>query len=123
MILVDTSIWIDHLRSGDPQLIAHLQSGEVLIHPFVIGELSLGNLRQRQEILGALQDLPKATKATDIEVLGFIEQAELFGLGIGFVDAHLLASAKLSANTQLWTRDKRLFNAAVRLNLAKQELH
>ena len=118
MILVDTSVWVDHLRARDRMLADLLDAGRVLTHPFVIGELALGNLRQRDLIVDALRDLPPASVATDREVLQFIDRNALFGLGIGYVDAHLLAATRLTANTVLWTRDKRLFLAADRLSLA-----
>ena len=116
MILVDTSVWIDHLRVGDQGLSALLQDGRVLAHPWVIGELALGRLSARSEILGLLQNLPQATVATDAEVLELIEARQLFGLGIGYLDAHLLAAALL-ARAGLWTRDERLAVAATRLGL------
>lgn len=117
MILVDTSIWIDHLRSGDEQLVTLLQDGKVLGHPWVTGELGLGNLARRNEVLGLLGNLPQATVATDVEVMTLIDHHQLFGLGIGYIDAHLLASTRLSVGAQLWTRDKRLHATAVRLEL------
>lgn len=120
MILIDTSVWVDHLRAGDETVIGLLDSGRVLVHPFVIGELALGNLRQRQTILTALQDLPQANAATDQEVLHFIEQHALVGLGIGYVDVHLLASTQLTAGSSLWTRDKRLLSVAERLGLGNK---
>ena len=115
MILVDTSIWIDHLRAGDPELAALLQNGHVLTHPWVIGELALGRLSRRSEILGLLHNLPQALAATDVEVLAMVEHHRLFGFGIGYVDAHLLAATLLTAGTGLWTRDKRLASVAVQL--------
>lgn len=118
MILVDTSIWIDHFRHGDTPLAALLDTQRVLTHPFVIGELALGTLQQRDIILSALQDLPQASVASDSEILHFIGDQSLFGLGIGYIDAHLLASARLTPDTTLWTRDKRLFAVAARLSLA-----
>lgn len=118
MILVDSSVWIDHLRGGEPVLAGLLDTGRVLAHPFVIGELALGNLRQRDIILGALRDLPQAVVAGDDEVFRFIEQQSLFGLGIGYVDAHLLAAVRLTPGASLWTRDKRLHAVAGRLSLA-----
>ena len=118
MILVDTSVWVDHLRIGDKALAGLLESGGVLVHPFVIGELALGNLRNRQAILACLQDLPRAHAATDQEVLHFIERHALAGLGIGYVDVHLLASTQLTPGSSLWTGDKRLSAVAERLGLA-----
>ena len=118
MILVDTSVWIDHLRRGDPLVVHALQNGQVLAHPFIIGELALGSLRQRDVVLESLADLPQASLATDAEVLQFIGAYELFGAGIGYVDAHLLASVKLTPGTTLWTRDKRLLSVAQRLSLS-----
>lgn len=123
MILVDTSVWIDHLRSGDAALARLLNVGQVLVHPFIVGELALGNLAQRSAILSSLQDLPATRIATDAEVLGFIERHKLFGLGIGYVDAHLMAAVKLTPGTALWTRDKRLLAAAAKLKLAASNMH
>ena len=118
MILADSSIWIDHLRSRDAVLSGLLEREEVLIHPFVIGEIALGSLRQRAAILDALYKLPQTAVAREAEVLTLIESASLFGLGIGYVDVHLLASAKLTNGLRLWTRDKRLNAAAAQLDLA-----
>ena len=118
MTLVDTSVWVDHLRAGDMALAALLGAGMVLAHPFVIGELALGNLRQREIVLEALADLPHARVATDAEVLHFTERHALFGRGIGYVDAHLLAAAQLTVGTEMWTNDKRLHGVAVQLGLA-----
>ena len=121
MILVDTSVWVDHLRAGDKALAALLEVGAVLIHPFVIGELALGSLRQREIVLNALSDLPRASVATDAEVLHFIDQHVLFGRGIGYVDAHLLTAVKLTAGAELWTNDKRLHAVADQLRLAMRD--
>jgi predicted nucleic acid-binding protein len=118
MILADTSVWIDHLRSSDERLVALLERTEVVMHPFVTGELALRNLAQRAIILGTLQDLPQASVASDEEVLHFIEKRSLLGRGIGYVDAHLLAAVQLTPVTSLWTRDKRLHATAVSLSLA-----
>lgn len=118
MILVDTSVWVDHLRSGDDALAALLNAAGVLMHPFVLGELACGNLRNRQEVLGLLKDLPQATAARDDEVLFFIERRALMGRGIGYVDAHLLAAVSLDGSARLWTRDKRLQAVAQGLGLA-----
>ena len=117
MILVDTSVWIDHLRHGDSFLVNLLNTGRVLAHPFVIGELALGNLQQREVILDALSNLSCANIAADAEVLAFINQSKLYGVGIGYIDAHLLASVRLTPGTLLWTRDKRLRAAAVQHGL------
>jgi predicted nucleic acid-binding protein len=108
MILVDTSVWIDHLRRGDPALIAALEAGRVLMHPFVVGELACGNLRNRVELLSLLRDLPPAPVATDAEALGFIDRHGLMGRGIGYLDVHLLASVALATPARVWTRDRRL---------------
>lgn len=118
MILVDTSIWIDHFRAGDPALIRLLEASRVSAHVFVIGELACGTLKNRTEILSFLHDLPRTHTATDDEVLFFIERHRLMGLGIGYVDAHLLAGISLTPGTRLWTRDRRLHDAARRLDLA-----
>ena len=108
MILVDTSVWVDHLRRGNARLARLLEETQVCSHPFVIGELARGRLENRREILALLQSLPQLRSATDGEVLYFIEQQELMGRGIGYVDAHLLAAAKLAGVRELWTLDKRL---------------
>ncbi len=123
MILADTSVWIDFLRQGDSHLAGLLNAGEVLAHPLVIGELAVGNLRNRDRILDDLFGLPPAMTATDAEVMRFIAQHALFGIGIGFIDAHLLTAARLSPGTFLWTRDKRLHAASVRLGLAANPTH
>lgn len=117
MILVDTSVWIDHLRHGDSALANLLNAGEVVMHPFVIGELALGNLRQRDVILDTLNNMPRAKIATNEEALAFINQSKLYGLGIGYIDAHLLASVRLTPATLIWTLDKRLRAAADLLGL------
>lgn len=118
MILVDTSVWVDHLRAGDRRLIDFLGAGLVLTHPFVIGELALGNLRQRESVLSDLSDLPRAVVASDPEVMRLVDRHTLAGSGIGFIDAHLLAAVRLTAGAELWTRDKRLQVVAVALRLA-----
>ena len=120
MILVDTSVWIDHLRTGDQRLAHLLESTQVLIHPFVIGELACGNLGNRAAVLTLLAQLPKVATATDAEVLFFIEKHQLMGRGVGYMDAHLLSSAFLDAPTKLWTRDKRLAALTVELDKAYQ---
>jgi predicted nucleic acid-binding protein len=118
MILADTSVWVDHLRTNDSALAALLDAGIVLAHPFVIGELALGNLRKREIVLNALTDLPQASVATDAEILHFIDHHALSGHGVGYVDAHLLVAVQLTGGTQLWTKDKRLHSVAVQLGLA-----
>lgn len=118
MILLDTSVWVDHLRQGDAQAAALLRTGTVLSHPFVIGELACGNLKSRTNLLGLLAALPKARVAQDEEVLYFIERHALMGQGIGYIDAHLLAAAALTEGARLWTRDKRLDALARSLDLA-----
>lgn len=123
MILVDTSVWVDHLRAGDETLARLLSREQVLAHPFVTGELALGNLGNRATVLEALLGLPQAQAATDAEVLQLIGAQELFGNGIGYVDAHLLASARLTPGTLLWTRDRRLMQAGARLGLNAETLH
>ena len=122
MILVDTSVWIDHFREGLPSLVASLNQNSVLIHPFVLGELACGNLKSRQDTLRLLANLPTAPKASDSEVLQFIETHKLMGKGIGLIDAHLLASSALSTDAVLWTHDKRLAQIAKKLKLGHQVL-
>lgn len=118
MILVDTSVWIDYLRQGNAKLRTLLNTGQVLMHPFVVGELALGNLQKRDVVLDALQNLPQASMATEDEVTNFIDQELLYGSGIGYIDAHLLAALRLSPGSMLWTRDKRLLAVAARLGLS-----
>jgi hypothetical protein len=121
MILVDTSVWIDHLRAGDAELATLLNGAQVLMHPFVLGELACGNLRNRDQVLPLLKDLPRAAVATDDEVLFFIERHTLMGRGIGYVDAHLLAAVTLGGSARLWTRDKRLRAVADSLALSYEK--
>jgi len=118
VILVDTSIWIGHLQTGEPRLAALLCKGEVLGHAWVTGELAMGTISQRQEVLGLLANLPQARIATHSEVMTLIEARQLFGVGIGYVDAHLLAATLLTDRARLWTRDKRLAATAADLGLA-----
>ena len=117
MILVDTSVWIEHFRRNEPRLVEALNLEEVLVHPFVAGELACGNLRNRSEILHYLGHLPSAPSATHVEVLDFIERRSLSGRGIGYVDVHLLASTALHGSAGLWTRDERLAGVARALGL------
>ncbi len=118
MILVDTSVWIDHLKIGDPGLAELLENGRVLAHPFVTGEIALGSLRQRNVVLDALRDLPQAVVASDNEVMTFIESRVLYAIGIGYVDAHLLTAAQLTPGVTIWTRDRRLREASTRFQLS-----
>jgi predicted nucleic acid-binding protein len=118
VILVDTSVWIDFLRDGDDQLARLLERSAVLSHPCVIGELALGNLRNRDEILTLLRDLPQAVVAEHDEVLRLIADQRLHGHGIGYVDAQLLAAARLTPDATVWTKDKRLATLAGRLDIA-----
>ena len=118
MILVDTSIWIDHLREAFPPLIELLLDERVATHPFVVGEIALGSLKDRERVIRNLSELPRTRMAEDHEVLSFVERFALHGRGIGYVDAHLLASVKLTPETLLLTRDKRLRSVAEELGLA-----
>lgn len=118
MILVDTSVWVDHLRRGDPGLVDLLERSAVAMHPFVIGEIACGNLRDRESVLELLQDLPAAVVADGDEVLQFIDHHVLHGKGIGYVDVHLLASVALTGGARVWTRDMRLHRVAAALGCA-----
>jgi hypothetical protein len=111
MILVDTSAWVAHFRKGGSRLGELLSEGLVIVHPFVIGELACANLKNRARILSDLEALPSAVSATHEEVMRLIEDRKLWGLGIGWIDVHLLASALLS-HCQFWTLDRRLDRAA-----------
>ena len=121
MILVDSSVWVDHLRRGDPRLVDLLERSIVIMHPFVVGEIACGSLHDRASILELLQDLPAAVVAEGDEVLRFIERQVLHGKGIGFVDVHLLASVALTQGAQIWTRDKRLRLVAEMLGCAYED--
>ena len=116
IVLVDTSVWISHLRDGDIRLEILLNDGHVVCHPFIVGELACGNLKNRDEILSLLQALPIATTADDEEVLRFIENYRLMGKGLGYIDMHLLASAALS-KIPLWISDKRLHDISMKIGL------
>ncbi len=118
MILVDTSVWVDHLRRGDRELATALETGEVVCHDFVIGELACGRLSARAEILSLLEALPRASVVEHEEVISFVERHGLAGVGIGWIDAHLLASARLE-QLALWTRGARLRRAALRIGAAR----
>ena len=121
MILVDTSVWVDHLRRGDARLAELLERSGVVMHPFVVGEIACGSLRDRESILELLQDLPAAVVASPDEVLTFIESRVLHGKGIGYVDVHLLASVALTPGTRLWTRDTKLRRMADLLGCSDPE--
>lgn len=117
MILIDTSVWVDHLRQGEPLLVQALMQTQAATHPFVVGELACGNLKNRQTLIELLQALPPVKSAMDHEVMNFIESKNLMGKGIGYIDAHLCASALISG-FKLWTRDKRLLSVAQSLGCA-----
>lgn len=118
MILVDTSVWVDHLRSDNSVLVELLEQNRVVMHPMVLGELACGNLRNRRQLLQLWQSLDSLQAVSHDEALYFIEQNGLMGKGIGYVDVHLLASVALVAGTKLWTRDQRLTRIAVELGYA-----
>ena len=118
MILVDTSVWIDHLHRAEVALSEMLQESKVCTHPMVIGELALGSLRDRTEVLGLLSGLPRAASPTADEVLSFVELHTLYGTGLSLVDAYLLAAVRLTPGDRLWTRDRRLYLTAGRLGVS-----
>lgn len=117
-IIADSSIWIDHFNKGDPELSAQLKRRRIALHPMIIAEIALGSLANRRLMLEELHALPQAKPASHSEVLAMIEWLELFGSGIGYVDAHLLAAARQLPDGQVWTRDKRLHAQAERLGIA-----
>lgn len=117
MILADTSVWVEHFRRRSDALAERLERGEILCHPFIVGEISLGSLRQRDEVLGLLSELPVASVVPHDEILSLVEREHLAGTGIGWVDAHLIASA-LADGVSLWTFDRRLATVARALKLA-----
>ena len=117
MVLVDTSVWVAHLRHGDTGLETLLDEGHVLCHPFIVGELACGNLKNRSEILSLLRALPMAMFAEHEEVMQFIGNFRLMGTGLGYLDVHLLSSAILT-RVPLWTLDRKLNQASLRLGLA-----
>ncbi|MCJ2059071.1 type II toxin-antitoxin system VapC family toxin [Methylobacterium sp. J-048] len=123
MILIDTSVWIDHLREADPMMMALLGESRQRVHPFVIGELALGSLRDRSTVLGLLEKMPPAPVAESGEVMRLIADHALHGLGIGYIDTHLLASAKLVPGSRIWTRDQRLAAVSDRLGLSYPVVH
>jgi predicted nucleic acid-binding protein len=117
MILADTSVWIDYFRQGIPELAERLRRSIVVMHPFVVGELACGNFSNRDATLELLQQLRSVAVAEHDEVLSFVRSQELYGRGIGYVDAHLLAAAAIGG-CQLWTKDKRLHALAATLGVA-----
>jgi predicted nucleic acid-binding protein len=124
VILVDTSIWIDHLSAApDEVLIGLMARKEAATHPFVIGELAMGNMRRRSAVMAELSRLPTVTVARDSEVMLLVDEYGLFASGIGYIDAHLIASVRLTPEVRLWTRDRRLRRIADRLGLAAHLLH
>jgi predicted nucleic acid-binding protein len=117
LILADTSVWIDHLRSGNKDMRRHLDQGQIVIHPFITAELALGSLKERTKTLALLDLLPQIRVARLSELRLMIEARRLYNLGIGLTDAHLIASALIDSPTLLWTRDKRLRHAAENLGI------
>ena len=118
MIVVDSAIWIDHLHHGDDHLIDLMADRSALMHPFVIGEIALGSLRDRQTFITIASKLPRPPVADAAEVLNLITSAALGGSGIGYIDAHLIASTLLVPKAVLWTNDRRLHAVAERLGIA-----
>ena len=117
MILADTSIWIDHLRSGNREMRKHLDQGQIVIHPFIVAELALGSLQKRALTLALLGYLPQVRIAQMSEVRLMVEARRLYSLGIGLTDAHLIASVFINAPVLLWTKDKPLRKAAEALGI------
>jgi predicted nucleic acid-binding protein len=122
VILVDTSVWVDHLYDGDPKMFALLEAKQVLAHEFVVGELAMGQLTDREAVMLSFESLSFAEAATHEEVLSRVERHRISGTGIGYIDAHILASAMLTTGCRLWTRDKRLRAQAEKLGLAAPDL-
>lgn len=118
MILVDTSVWIDHLRHGNAALVDLLHQQQVCVHPMIIGELACGNLRNRETLLNLWQQLPQAVEASHQETMHLLSSRALMGRGIGFIDLHLLASSLLTSNCRLWSFDRRLANLATECQVA-----
>jgi predicted nucleic acid-binding protein len=121
MILVDTSVWIDHLHHTEGALVGLLEQNVVLMHPMILGELACGNLKNRAVLIGLWQALPRLSAATDVEALQFLDIHELMGTGIGFIDVHLLCAVALANGAHFWTRDKRLAEIATDLGLGYLE--
>lgn len=123
MFLADTSIWIDHLNGGDAPLEDALNKREVICHPYIVAEIALGSLKNRNGILRSLDELPSAKVATIEEVRALIENHKIFSRGIGLIDCHLIASALLTNGAKIWTRDKRLHAVASELNIVAHHMN
>lgn len=123
MVLVDTSVWINHLRYNDEVLCDLLEQGHACVHSLVIGELACENLQNRSQLISLLKNLPHVSEASHEEALFCLDQHRLMGRGISFVDVHLIASALLTPNTTLWTRDRRLSAVAQSLHISWPEGH
>lgn len=117
MILVDTCVWIEHLHKGNKLLVSLLEDLQVVVHPFITGELACGDIEDRASVISDIRQLPQLPVASDDEVLMFIEKQKLMATGVGYIDAHLLASAKLSGTTHVWTLDKKLAAVAKQLEV------
>lgn len=117
-VLVDSTVWIDHINKGDAELIPLLRRNRVVMHPMIYGEIALGSLTNRKAMLAELRELPQIAALPNSEVFATIEWLKLYGKGVGFVDAHLLAAASATKELLLFTRDKRLYAAAERLGIA-----
>ena len=117
-IIVDTAVWIDHIRRPEAALTGLLESEMVLMHPLILGEIAMGRFKNRTSFLHELQKLNEPVVATDAEVLTFIERNRLFGLGLGYIDAHILLATRLTGDSLLWTRDKRLDAEAQAMSVA-----
>jgi predicted nucleic acid-binding protein len=118
MILVDTSIWIDHLARSDSILALMIAENRIVQHPFVTGEILVGNPHQRERLQGFLRDLPSIDPVDEGQFHDVLDRAELWGRGLGFVDVHLIAAALIAGDTRIWTRDRRMLDEIVRLDLA-----
>lgn len=118
MLLADTSVWVDYLRQGDSELAKRVSEGQIVMHGMVLGELAVGNFKQRQLLLKRWRSLPFISTATDSQVLDLLESRQLMGKGIGWIDLHLLTAVLLANETSLWTRDKRLKTIADDLGFA-----
>lgn len=118
MILVDSSVWVDHFRNPNPRLVQFLSATEVLSHAFIVGELAVGSLRPQHPVIRAMQKMPQAIVASDVEFLTFLAHHQLAGHGLSFVDVHLLIATQLTPDAKLWTRDNKLQDWAKKLALA-----